>query len=183
MTLPHAARMPIDLVPEWQLGNADEAEIAGLLTRSFGEEFGGRSFFQTRQHLRLVHRREGRIVGHMALQIRAMRLGGRLITVAGLGDVATDPDHRGQGIAAGLLAEAIRVAKASPAEFFLLFGGARLYTAAGFRQVRNEMIYADMLDARSGTVAREQSESLMVLPLKDAVWDGTAVLDLVGATF
>ena len=43
--------------------------------------------------------RAPQIVAHMAIQFRAMRLGGRLITVAGLGDVATDPAHRGQGLA------------------------------------------------------------------------------------
>jgi predicted N-acetyltransferase YhbS len=175
--------MLIDLIPEWRLTNAEEAEIAALLARSFTSDFGGRSFFQTRQHLRLVHRHEGRIVGHMALQFRAMRLGGRLITVAGLGDVATDAGHRGKGIAAGLLKEATRVAKASPAEFFLLFGVAKLYAAAGFRSACNPLVWIEMEGARTGALHREPAEGLMVLPLGAAAWDDGAVLDLLGNSF
>ena len=175
--------MQIELIPEWQLGNADEAEIAALLARCFSADFGGRSFYQTRQHLRLIHRRDGLIVGHMALQFRAMRLGERLITVACLGDVATDPACRGLGIAAGLLEEAIFLAKASPAEFFLLFGIAKLYGAAGFRQVRNEMLWTGMQGARTGATLREPAESLMILPVGASDWDEAARLDLLGATF
>ena len=163
--------MLIETVPEWTLTNADEAEI------------GGRSFYQTRQHLRLIHRREGRIVGHMALQLRAMRLGDQLVTTACLGDVATDPETRGLGIAAALLQEAITVAKASPAAFFLLFGVAKLYAAAGFRRVTNEMLWCEMQGARTGVTLREPAEELMMLPVGDAVWDDAALLDMLGPTF
>ena len=175
--------MLIEQIPEWKLGNPDEAEIAGLLARCFESDFGGRSYFQIRQHLRLVHRREGRIVGHMAIQFRAMRLGGRLISVAGLADVATDAGYRGQGIAAALLQEAIGIAKASPAEFFLLFGRAKLYPAAGFKRVRNDLVWTGMDGAQTGAVLRQPADGLMVLPLGEAAWDGSVVLDLLGPTF
>jgi predicted N-acetyltransferase YhbS len=175
--------MLIERVPEWKLTNANEAEIAALLARSFASDFGGRSFFQTRQHLRLIHRTGGRIVGHMALQFRAMRLGGRLITAAGLADVATDPEYRGQGIAAALLQEAITVAKASPAEFFLLFGVAKLYSAAGFRTAHNPLVWIEMRGARTGALHREAAEGLKVLALGGAVWEDNAVLDLLGNSF
>jgi len=175
--------MRIDLVPEWQLGHADEAAIAALLARCFSADFGGRSFYQTRQHLRLIHRQEGLIAGHMALQFRAMRLDDRLITVACLGDVATDPACRGLGIAAALLREAIAVASASPAEFFLLFGVAGLYGAAGFRRVQNEMLWTEMQGARTGATLREPAEALMVLPLGGSDWDEACLLDMLGATF
>ena len=175
--------MQIDRIPEWALTALVEAEIAALLARCFSTDFGGRSFFQTRHHLRLVHRPRGAIIGHMALQWRAMRLGDRLVTVAGLAEVATDPDHRGKGIAAGLLQAAIAEAKASPAEFFLLFGVAELYGAAGFRTVHNPMIWADMLGARTHDIHREPADSLMVLPLRGTVWDDQATLDLLGNLF
>ena len=80
--------MIIEPIPEW-LGNADDCEIVTLLARSFPTDFGGRSYFRTRQHLRFIHRHQGRIVAHMALQFRAMQLRGAQITVAGLADVAT----------------------------------------------------------------------------------------------
>jgi predicted N-acetyltransferase YhbS len=174
--------MEIERIPEWMLNEADDREIAGLLARCFDTDFGGRSFFQVRQHLRLVHR-QGRIVCHMGLQFRAMRLGERLITVAGLADVATDPELRGQGLASRLLRVAMAEAKASPAEFFLLFGTAKLYPAAGFRPVRNRMIWTDMEGAVTGAVHRAPSDGLMVLALGRSAWDETATLDLLGSTF
>lgn len=170
-----------ELIPEWALTPTDEAEIAALLARCFTTDFGGRSFYQTRQHLRLVHR-EGAILAHMAMQFRAMRLGGRLITVAGLGDVATAPEARGRGLAGALLAEAIAVARASPAEFFLLFGDRPLYAGAGFRPMRNVMVWCEMGGAVTGQITREAAQSLMVLPLRGD-WDATAELDLLGNLF
>ena len=170
-----------EVIPEWALTPQDEAEIAGLLARCFDTDFGGRSFFQTRQHLRLVHRAPG-IVAHMAIQFRAMRLGSRLITVAGLGDVATDPSQRGKGLAGALLTQAIAVAKASPAEFFLLFGDRPLYAGAGFRPARNTILWCEMRGAVTGEITREPAESLMVLELRGA-WDESAQLDLLGNLF
>lgn len=175
--------MQIDRIPEWALTPALEREIAGLLARCFTTDFGGRSFFQTRHHLRLVHRPQGAIIGHMALQWRAVRLGERLVTVVGLAEVSTDPGHRGQGIAAGLLQAAIAEAKASPAEFFLLFGVAKLYAAAGFAPVANRLIWTEMMGARTHDIRRERGEGLMVLPLRDSAWDGAAEVDLLGNMF
>ena len=174
--------MEIERIPEWALAQADEQEIATLLARCFDTDFGGRSYFQTRQHLRLVHRR-GPVVAHMALQFRAMRLGGRLITIAGLADVATAPEWRGQGLAGHMLQTAIAEAKASPAAFMLLFGTAGLYAAAGFRTIDNPLIRVEMQGAVTGQICREPSHGLMMLALRDTNWDETAHLDLLGNSF
>ena len=176
-------KLIIERIPEWLLGKADDREIAELLSRSFSTDFGGRSYFRTRQHLRFVHRSGGRIVAHMALQFRAMRLGGVLITVAGLADVATDEAHRGQGIAGQMLHAVIANAKASPADFLLLFGTARLYHAAGCHTFHNPMIWVELRDAVTGGVYREIAEELMVLSLRGAAWDDHAELDLLGSLF
>lgn len=174
--------MQIEHIPEWALTEADDRQIADLLARCFDTDFGGRSFFDNRHHLRLVHRRN-RIIGHMGLQFRAVRLGERLVTIAGLADVATDPDFRGQGIAGHLLQAAIRQAAASPAEFFLLFGTAGLYAAAGFRPVANPTLWVDMRGSVTKGIRRTPSKDLMVMALRDGNWDGNATLDLLGNVF
>ncbi|MES2548617.1 MAG: GNAT family N-acetyltransferase, partial [Pseudomonadota bacterium] len=84
------------------LTNSDEAAIATLLARCFTTDFGGRSYFQTRHTWRHVIRNDG-IAAHLAVQLRAVRLGDEIVTIAGIADVATNPDHRGQGHAASLL--------------------------------------------------------------------------------
>lgn len=175
--------MQVDLIPEWQLVLADDRQIAALLRICFETDFGGRSFFMQRPLVRLVARDAGRIVGHMALTLRAMRLGDHLIDVAGLCDVATDPDQRGKGIAAALLQTAIDQARQSPAAYFLLLGNARLYTAAGFQKAGNKVTYIDMQGARTRAVKTEIALQLMVLSLKGETWDQTAPLDMLGPLF
>lgn len=174
--------MKIETIPEARLTLAQDAEIAALLARCFDTDFGGRSFYQQRHHIRLMAH-DPALVGHMALTLRAIRIGDQLTDVAGLADVATDPTHRGKGIAAALLQAAITEAKASPAEFLLLFGTAPLYAGAGFVAVHNPMTWIGLTGARMGAVQSKQAESLMVLPLRNKEWDAAAPLDLLGNLF
>lgn len=168
---------------ENEFSAGDEAQIARLLACCFDTDFGGRSYFRTRHHLRLVIRDQGAIIAHMALQFRAMRLGGRLIQVATLGDVATDPGHRGKGLASRLLQAAIAEARAARASHFLLFGTAGLYAAAGFVAASNPLIYLDLDGARTGTLRKEMSQVLRVLSLDGAPWENGADLDVLGGLF
>ena len=173
----------IEKIAETDLTAADEAQIAALLLRAFGDDFNGRSFYRTRHHLRLVLRDAGQIVAHLAVQLRAVRLGGRLLTVATLCEVASHPDHRGKGLAGQLLRAAIVEAKRARADFFLLFGTAGLYGAAGFERAANPLIYVQMDDAKTGEIRHEQAEQLQVLALTAQPWDSAADLDLLGALF
>ncbi len=174
--------MLIERIPEWHLSAADEAAIAALLAQSFPTDFGGRSFFTHHHHLRLVTRDQGRIVGHMALVLRSVDLGARRVTIAGLAEVATDAALRGKGIAAALLQAAITEAKASPAEYLVLFGVARVYAAAGFRTAANDMAQIVVKQARAGRVTAK-AEHLMVLALRAAPWPEDDLLDLRGPVF
>ncbi len=175
--------MQVDLIPEWNLTTALDTEIAALLARCFRSDFGGRSFFYKRHHLRLVTREAGVIVGHMALTLRSVQLGDRLVTIAGLAEVATDPTQRGKGIAAALLQTAVAEAKASPAEYMLLFGVAKLYAAAGFHKVSNKMAHVAAKGTRAVRVVSAGDDNLMVMPLRDRPWPDAAPFDLRGPVF
>jgi predicted N-acetyltransferase YhbS len=175
--------MRIEHIQEWALTAQDDAEIADLLARSFDTDFGGRSYFHQRHQLRLVTRDDGRIVGHMALMLRSVRLGAERFEVACLGDVATVPAYRGRGIAGALLQEAIAAAEASPGRHFLLFGVAPLYAGVGFRKAANPVTYLHLADDQSGGLRHELAENLMVLPLRAEPWDDGAELDLLGPLF
>lgn len=173
----------IEQIPEWHLTASDDAKIADLLARSFTTDFGGRSFFCHHHHLRLIIRDADRIIGHMALVLRSVDLGARRVTIAGLAEVATDPDHRGQGIAAALLQQAIAQARVSPASYLLLFGVARLYGAAGFQTVSNPLARIVMKGTRAGRVTSGGDDDLMVLALRSDPWPATDLLDLRGPVF
>lgn len=175
--------MTVETIPEHLLTKSDEAEIAALLARCFTTDFGGRSFFQTRHSWRHVFR-DGCIVAHLAVQLRAVRLGDDLVTIAGIADVATDPAHRAKGHAAALLQAALAAARQSSARHVLLFGTAKLYPAAGFRPISNLLTYLDLTGARSGALCRaEKAAHLQVLDLGPHPWDETRPLDLLGGLF
>ncbi|QYZ69970.1 GNAT family N-acetyltransferase [Neotabrizicola shimadae] len=175
--------MRVERIPEWALTQTVEAQVVALLARTFTTDFGGRSFFQQRHHLRLLAFDGDALVGHIAMLWRAVRLDDRLVTIAGLAEVATDPDRRGEGIAGRLLALAIAEAKASNAAFLTLFGTAGLYAAAGFREVHNRLKWVGMDGARLGDVHHAHARHLMVLPLGAQKWDDAAELDLIGNQF
>ena len=175
--------MQIERVAEWLLSPQDDAQIADLLARSFPTDFGGRSFFTHHHHLRLLVRDGGAIIGHMALVLRSVDLGMRRVTIAGLAEVATDPAHRGRGIAAALLQAAIEEARVSPASFLFLFGEAKVYYAAGFRTVSNRIAHIVMKGGRAGRIVTDGDDNLMVLPLRSDLWPASDVLDLRGPVF
>jgi predicted N-acetyltransferase YhbS len=173
----------IEEVSEQSLTFGQDEEIAGLLARCFSTEFGGRSFFLARHSWRHLVRQDGRLVAHMAIQMRAVRLAGRIVTVAGIADVATAPEARGQGHAGALLQAAIARARGTLAAHVLLYGTAGLYSAAGFRKVHNATTFLDMPGAVTASVRHAPAQHLMVLDLTESLWDDTAELDLLGPMF
>lgn len=175
--------MQIERIEEMRLTDADEAGIAALLAAAFDTDFGNKSFYQQRQTVRFVAREGGRIVGHMGLCYRAVRLGDALIDIVGLGDVATLPEARGKGVASALMKASIEEAKQTRAAFFVLFGVRPMYAGHGFQNVAGPVRYIDLSDARTGTVKEEHHEALMVLPLGVHAWTKGQVLDLVGHSF
>lgn len=170
-------------IPEMQLTAEDEAEIASLLPAAFEEDFGGKSHYLQRPNLRIVHREEGRIVAHIAVFFRDVLLGGNRHPVAGLGDVAVHPDHRGRNHAATLIAAAIEDARASAARFFLLRGVRSLYSGLGFVAQPNPVTFSGLTDTGVGAPVTEPMADLMVLTLSQTPWDPQAPLDLLGPTF
>lgn len=176
-------RIEIERVDEMYLSEQDEQRIARMLVRAFGEDFGGRSFHQQRHHLRLLVREQEAVIGHMALCYRSIRLGEKLLPIIGLGEVATDPDFQGQGIASALMSHAIAIAKDSSAAFFLLFGVRPLYAGVGFRNAPNPVTHVELFHAKTGQVSTEVVTDLMIMPLALEDWDDTAPVDLLGHMF
>jgi predicted N-acetyltransferase YhbS len=176
------SKMQIDVIHETHLTAAQDAEIAALLAQCFDTDFGGRSFFQQRHHMRVIARAP-HLVGHMALTMRAVRIGEVLSDVIGLAEVATSPSHRGQGIAAALLHVAIAEARESMARYVFLFGNAQLYAAAGFVPVTNSVTWTDLSGARTGAVCTNDMTHLMALPLRGDPVDPAAPIDLLGHAF
>lgn len=173
----------IDSIAEWVLTPPDETQIAKLITLCFGDDFDNRSYYRQRPHLRLIYRQDGRIIGHIALLLRAVRLGAQMTDTIGLAEVCTHPDHRGTGIASHLLKAAISHARASQVTYLTLFGTAPLYAGHGFVRHSNLLTFVAMVNTRTTAITTEAAETLMVLPLRDQIWPASAPLDMLGPLF
>ena len=175
--------MKVDAIPEMLLTATDDTAIAALLGQVFRLDYDARSFYKQRHHLRLVVRQGTRIIGHMALCFRAIRMGDQLVDIVGLAEVATHPGHRKQGIASTLMTHAVRHAKASKAGFFILFGDEPLYAATGFVQRSNEMTFVVMDDAKTHKIMSDTDDRLMVMDLTEKAWDDQTTIDWLGHLF
>lgn len=177
--------MRIETIPDHALTAQTDAAIGTLMETAFGAGAGfrGRSFHKMRHHLRVIGWQDGQVIGHVALQLRAIRAGDRPITIAGVAEVAVHPDQQGQGRGRALMRETIGAARRTMAEFAVLFGHPGLYAPLGFRQQPNRLTYVAWGTDRPKAVVSGTIESLMVLPLGTTQWDETAEIDLCGPLF
>jgi len=173
----------IERIDELRLSKADRKEISALLNAGFGGEFGDRSFFAQRHHLRLVKRVSNRIAGHLALVYRVISIDGNPVTIIGIGDVAVAEDARRQGIGAALVDAAIEEARRTEALFLLLFGEANIYSRAGFRAADNPLVWVVQENFQTSRIVQKPSESLMVYQLGTMGWDNGTKIDLLGGLF
>lgn len=175
--------MDIERIEEMRLTAKDEAQIGSLLDSAFGTDFAGRSYYQQRHHVRLLVREADKIIGHVAIDLRAIRMGDAIVQVAGLAEVATATSHRGQGLASSLLDAAILEVRQTVSTFLLLFGDHPIYARKGFMPKQNILRYTSFVGVKSGVTIEAQKDGLMVLLLSDLSWDDDAMIDLVGHAF
>jgi predicted N-acetyltransferase YhbS len=88
-----------------------------------------------------VARQGDRLVSHVGLCIRDAAILGARLRVASIGAVATDPEHRGRGVAGRLLEDARRHAVEQGASLMLISGGRGLYHRSGYVQVGSFQSY------------------------------------------
>jgi GNAT superfamily N-acetyltransferase len=137
---------------EYELGTCrpDEMfDLVELVNRIFraggsgnmGEEYPLVFEAQNCEGLR-VARAGGRVVAHVGVCIRDASILGAAARVASIGAVGTDPDHRGQGLASRLMADARRHALEQGVSLMLISGGRGLYHRLGYVNVGGFQRYA-----------------------------------------
>ena len=98
---------------EDDLVDADHDALGALLARCFPRSFTpfgpGRSWSSARPELRLLCRLDCRPLAHLALLRRFLQVADAPVLVADVGLVAVDPDLRGGGMGAALLARGHRL--------------------------------------------------------------------------
>ncbi|MEM3985211.1 MAG: GNAT family N-acetyltransferase [Candidatus Methanomethylicia archaeon] len=112
----------------------------------------------------LVAENGGKIVGHIQLMHRKIRINKSILDCGGIANVSTHPDYRRQGIATKLLSMAIEICRGNGWPISSLFTG---YGGEGYRVYR-AMGYADTTFICEYIGTRERAEkTLKILPEED----------------
>lgn len=149
-----ADRSPLDWATTWEddLGDDDHDAAGALLARCFPRSrtpfAPGRSWSSARPELRVVARDEGVPVAHVAVLRRFLQVGGAAVLVGDVGLVAVDPDRRGGGLGAALLARCQATLAGLDVPFGFLTCGeqvAGFYATGGWERVPGptRMVRAD----------------------------------------
>jgi GNAT superfamily N-acetyltransferase len=99
-------------MPEYAISAEVCSQLQILLGQCFPDTFGGRTYFKQLPHFRLVAMDKGLVVAQIGIDGRVVTVGGTIVSIFGLIDLAVHPTRRGKRIGTQLLAEAERIARA-----------------------------------------------------------------------
>lgn len=171
-------------IGEFEIDPDTQDQIATLLPAAFDEVFSGGHYFLHPHHLRLLERDDaGQVIGHLAVQLRSVRIGSEVWPFAGVADVAVAPAAQGQGVGQRLIEEAVGEMRRRDVPLMLLFGVSGIYRRAGFVDARNMLSYANVDQAGSHGIIRAAAHDLMAQWLDGRGWDHRPAVDLLGPKF
>lgn len=175
----------IVLTPEYALSDEVSAQLRSLLDTCFPDTFAGRTYFKQLPHARLLAMEGESVIGQVGIDGRVINVGGTVVSILGLIDLAVLPAKRGQGVGTQLLAEAERIARAGGQEFLVLMADRHdLYRKAGYRRIQPARTkWLAIEDRRSVMVIdRDLSDCFMAKPLTDRTWP-EGLIDMLGYLF
>ena len=158
-----------------EIGDDLERQLAEWTEAIFGAD--ELKYTWAEQHWRVLVYCEGQLASTLAITEREAMVGGKTVTLAGIGNVMTPPEWRRRGLAARAMQEAAEfLCDEIPVDFGFILCSHDLipyYQRLGWRQVNAPVVF----DQPTGKV-RWQEEA-MALPCAEHPWpDGT--VDLCG---
>ncbi len=131
----------------WAKTSDDLAEVADLMakvfaSRSYFDFYRMRTDYQTRDpfykpEFSRIIRSGGRIVSHVSIVEKHLRVGRAVVKVAGIGDVCTHPEHRSRGYTRILMEDAVRYMTSHRFPLSLLYGIMNFYHKFGYIEAVN----------------------------------------------
>lgn len=169
---------------EHELTRHDREQLQALLAACFPEHLSERTYRQQLPQLRLLTYEGETLVAQVGVEHRVVRAGDELVRVFGVIDLATHPDHRGQGLAGKLLERLELLARPHGVDAILLFtDDQRLYRRHRYKPAANPLTYLEIDEQRSvGLRERADPDDFMVLTIAQRPWSD-APLDLLGSLF
>ena len=168
---------------EMSRDNDEESQIAAILKQCFGGMHEGRTYCEQMPQQRLLGFCGDRLVGHLGLDYRMIRIGEAIFSVVGIIDLCVVPDLRRRGLAQRLLAAAEE--RSAAQDFSVLMAkDTRLYERAGYRLLtKADVTWLVIDELRSHSVSnRDLTDAFMQKPLSAKQWP-KGPIDLLGFLF
>jgi len=171
-------------IEEYKIQDKKHAQIRTLLERSFSEYPEGRSYYQQVPTFRYLVSDKKRLIGHMAVDYRAINLAEKVCTIFGIGDFCVDPDFQSKNIASHLMEMVELEAKKNGIDFLVLIAQDHgFYKKKGFKLQENTCRWLIITNQKTlGVGHRNISESLMIKEMGKKKWQ-PGLVDFMGTIF
>lgn len=175
----------IEHIPEYELHEMANTQIAALLAESFQGYPQGRTHYKQMPSFRVLFSDHDELVGHAAVDHRQVSMGGKLYQIFGLADVCVREISQHAGVGSQIMAYIRNLAKEHEIDFLMAFSEDReFYHRFGFEVFTGFSKWLVLLNNHSlGLVNRKIEGSLLVAPLKKGLKANMGDLDLMGTVF
>ncbi|RCS22033.1 GNAT family N-acetyltransferase [Phyllobacterium salinisoli] len=106
-------------INEHQIDQLKFGQIVQLLDECFPDTFNGRPYFKQLPHFRYLVFQHETLIGHMGIDHRVVKVGGKALRIFGIIDLCIKRDHRHAGIAGRLLHSVETLAMSSNVDFLV----------------------------------------------------------------
>lgn len=179
--------MQIEIVrrEEDQLTLRENTQITKLLDKCFPNTFRGQTYFKQLPAFRFLAIDDNKIVGHVGVVHRIMRLGKNPIRIFGVVDLCVAHTQRQHKLGSKLMQTLICTAQKAHADFIVLFANDhRLYKSLGFSPQANLCKFMAVDEHQTlGIHQKVLDDCLMVKALGKSPWLANAELDMLGWLF
>ena len=176
--------MNIQRIEEFQISTATHQQIQTLFADCFPEYPKDRTYFKQVPTFRYLVWEKDRLVGHLGVDHRIIRVGNQSVSIMGIVDLCVDPAFQSQKIASNLIHQLDTLSQKHQIDFLVLVtGDHNYYRKHGFQLVQNVCRWLIINNHQMlGIGHRRIEESLMVKPLGDKPWN-TGLIDFLGHIF
>lgn len=180
------SRPEISRLAEYELTKAQRTQCGDLISQAFDDlDFQGRCFYKQKPHFRFLAMNGLDLVGHLAVDYRAIRADSATLSIFGILDVVVAPHRQRQGIGSALLGEAEKLARKSDVDFLVLLTDQHgFYERHGFERVTTapaRWLGIHQMESHA-IMTRDVGERLMCKPVNAEVWP-EGKIDFAGYLF
>jgi len=176
------------LIAENDLTPDDHQRISGLLVKAFPNDveiFSQASYcYSLPEYRLLIEGEQGVVIAHLDFERRMISVGGEEIYVAGVGEVATNPDYHRQGFGSKLMNKLTAILTDEfPVDYGILQCSDT--NALFYGQVGWYRIHQPLHRLYQGEFATVADGDVMILPVRKTIdeWQSDAVIDLRGESW